>query len=123
MFRSDTRFLLWHRWVLLCFALSIFAGHASAMVSTSATEIICSAGGSFKLVKVNSAESDADAASADLPARDCVLCIMAGAPPFSRQVAVAQAQPLGRALQPIVSARIAGATTAPLPARGPPHFL
>ena len=52
---------------------------------------------------------------------DCPLCVLTGAPPPAPPVVqLPQPQPLGHALQSIPAARIAAATAAPLPARGPP---
>ena len=50
----------------------------------------------------------------------CALCAGWSAPPPVATVAVAAPQPLGHAVQPVVAARIAALTRAPLPARGPP---
>jgi hypothetical protein len=54
---------------------------------------------------------------------DCPLCVLTGAPPPTPVVAMPAVQPLALAVQSIPAARIAAATAAPLPARGPPRFL
>ena len=51
---------------------------------------------------------------------DCPLCATPSAPPPTPVAAVLPPHPLAHALQPVEAARIAAATAAPLPARGPP---
>jgi hypothetical protein len=51
---------------------------------------------------------------------DCPLCLLTGAPPPALVAALPHPLPLAHAVQPIPAARIAAATAAPLPARGPP---
>ena len=107
------------RLVLAWFALAIGVAVASPLVKPQAIELICSGSGAMKvLVK---GEDGKPAASHHT--LDCPLCATLDAPPPVAQLVVPPAQPLGRALQPIVAARIAALTAAPLPARGPPSLL
>jgi hypothetical protein len=54
---------------------------------------------------------------------DCPLCVLTGAPPPPVAAATFDLPlPLGRVVQPIPAARLAAATAAPPPARGPPTF-
>jgi hypothetical protein len=52
----------------------------------------------------------------------CFLCAGLDAPPAAATVLPLSAVGLGVALLPLVSARLAGRTRPPLPARGPPLF-
>ena len=67
-------------------------------------ELVCTAGGSVRLVVVNGEEGQAVSAQHSL---DCPLCLAVTPPPAHVPPSWAQLQPMGRALQPIVSARIA----------------
>lgn len=107
------------RLVMAWFALTLGLAIASPLVHPQAMELVCTAGGSVKLVVVNGEEGQAVSAQHSL---DCPLCL-AVTPPAHVSPSWAQPQPLGRALQPIVSARIASLIGAPLPPRGPPLLL
>ena len=105
------------RWVLLCFALSLGVAIASPLTHPQAMELVCSSGGSVKLL-VTAPDGSTQVVS---QMGDCPLCITAGAPPPAPANRVAEpVQPLSYALRSIPAAHIAYATTAPLPARGPP---
>ncbi|WP_399683120.1 DUF2946 family protein [Xenophilus sp.] len=105
------------RAVLLCFALSLGAAVASPLVHPQAMELVCSASGAVKLV----VKTDDGAQEMGATHLDCPMCLLAGAPPPApAALALPHPQPLGHALQPIEAARLAAATAAPLPARGPP---
>lgn len=107
------------RLVLAWFVLTLGVAVASPMVRPHAMELVCTSGGAIQLVAVDSGEE----ASASAPhALDCPLCLAATLPPAQRMQASTQPQPLGRALHPIVSARIAALVGAPLPPRGPPFL-
>ena len=104
-------------WLLL-FVLSLGVAIASPIVKPQAMELICSGAGSVKAVL----HTDDGVQEVGATQMDCPLCVLAGAPPTPFAVALPMAQPLGHAVQPIPAARIAAATAAPLPARGPPSL-
>lgn len=107
------------RAVLLWFVLSLGAAVASPVVSPQALELVCSSAGAAKLV-VKTDDGGQEVGASHL---DCPLCLATGAPPpAARKLRLPQPQPLGVAVQSIPAARIAAATAAPLPARGPPRL-
>jgi hypothetical protein len=104
------------RLVLLWFALSLGAAIASPIVNPQALELVCSGVGAIKMV----VQTDDGAQEVGATHMDCPMCLLTGtAPPVAVQV-LPVLQPLGHAVQSIPAARIAAATAAPLPARGPP---
>lgn len=107
------------RLVMAWFALTLGLAIASPLVRPQAMELVCTAGGSVKLVAVGGEEGQAVSPHHSL---DCPLCLAVTPPPAHVSPSWAQPQPLGRALQPIVSARIAALVGAPLPPRGPPSL-
>jgi hypothetical protein len=115
-----TRFLgLLGRAVLLWFVVSLGAAIASPMVHPQAMELVCSSVGAIKVV----VQTDDGAHELGASHMDCPLCVLTGAPPPPAPLAdLPVIQPLGHAVQPIPAARLAAATAAPLPARGPPVF-
>lgn len=107
------------RLALLWFALSLGVAVASPLVHPQAMELVCSSAGAVKVV----VKSDDGARELGASHLDCPLCVLSGtAPPPAQALHVAHPLPLGHVLQPIPSARLAAATAAPLPARGPPAF-
>ncbi len=104
------------RAVLLMFVLSLGVAIASPVVKPQAMELICSGTGIVKAI-VHTDDGVQEMGAGHL---DCPLCVLGGAPPIPAAVALPTLQPLGHAVQPIPAARIAAATAAPLPARGPP---
>ncbi|MBT2321611.1 hypothetical protein J7E62_04465 [Variovorax paradoxus] len=104
------------RMVLLWFVLSLGAAVASPVVNPQALELVCSSAGAVKVV----VQTDDGAQELGMSHMDCPLCMLTGAPPPTPVVALPSPLPLGHAVQPIPAARIAAATAAPLPARGPP---
>ncbi|VWX63356.1 conserved exported hypothetical protein [Burkholderiales bacterium 8X] len=116
-----------HARILACFVLAWFMSSlgvaiASPLVSPQSMQVVCSSVGTVKLV-VQSGDGEAQ----DLGAAqqlDCPLCVLMGAPPPPPvAVGVPPLQPLGRIAQAIPAARLAAATRAPLPARGPPALF
>lgn len=105
------------RLVLVWLLLSLGAAVASPLVSHQQWDVVCSSSGEMKLVAVGASADDSA-----LPHHlDCPMCLTAHALPGSDvHLAVPHAQPLGRAVQPIVAARLAALVGAPLPPRGPP---
>lgn len=108
----SARFLA--RLVLAWFALVVAAAAATPVFQPQSLELICSGGG-MKLVVPAGDDGGQAPQAANL---DCPLCFAVAPPP--PVIATFQPLPLGLALQPIPSARIAALTAAPLPARGPP---
>jgi hypothetical protein len=104
--------------VLAWFALSLGVAVASPLVQPKPMEIVCSAAGATMLVVLTDDGAQAPAAGH----LDCPLCLPATAPPPALPaVRLPALLPLGHALQSIPAARIAAATAAPPPARGPPR--
>jgi len=120
LLRNHPRFLgLVGRWALLWFMLSLGVAVASPIVHPQAMELVCSSAGSIKAV----VQTDDGVQEVGASHTDCPLCLLTGAPPPSPAAAAFDLPlPLGRVLQPIPAARLAAATAAPLPARGPPAF-
>ena len=107
------------RWVLLWFMLSLGVAVASPIVHPQAMELVCSSAGSIKVV-VHTEDGAQEMGASHM---DCPLCVLTGAPPPAMSAASFDLPlPLGRVVQPIPAARLAAATAAPLPARGPPTF-
>lgn len=105
------------RLVLLWFVLSLGVAVASPLVQPKSMELVCSSAGAFKVI----VQTDDGAQELGATQMDCPLCVATGAPPPVAPLAeVPVVQPLGLAVQPIPAARLAAATAAPLPARGPP---
>lgn len=103
-------------WVLAWFVASLGVAIASPMVHPQAIEIICSGAGTIKLL----VQTDDGTVEMGTMGMDCPLCSTASAPPPLPALPPMPPQPLAHALQPVEAARIAAATAAPLPARGPP---
>ncbi|MBS0292424.1 MAG: hypothetical protein JSS01_07890 [Proteobacteria bacterium] len=107
------------RLVLAWFALSLGAAIASPLVNPRAVELVCSSTGVMKVV----AKTDDGTQETGATHLDCPMCMPLAAPP---PVAVGGTVPppscLSCALRPVSAARIAAATAAPLPARGPPDL-
>jgi hypothetical protein len=111
------RLALLHRWVLAWFMLSLGVAVAAPLVHPQSLELVCAGAGMAKVI----VHDDDGAQEPGRMAMDCVLCAATGAPPPTLAVHVPRPLPLGHALRPIPSARIAAATRSPLPARGPPR--
>ena len=105
--------------VLMGFALSLGVAIASPVVHPQAMELLCSSAGAVKVV----VQTDDGLQEMGASHLDCPLCLLTGAPPPAPVVVLPAAQPLSHAVQPVPAARLAAATGAPLPARGPPRLL
>ncbi|WP_295983727.1 DUF2946 family protein [uncultured Variovorax sp.] len=117
--RSTRSIVLAGRWVLLWFVMSLGVAVASPLVNPQSMELVCSAAGSIKVV-VHTEDGAKEMGASHM---DCPLCVLTGAPPPAMTApAFDLPLPLGRVVQPIPAARLAAATAAPLPARGPPTF-
>lgn len=107
------------RLVLAWFALSLGVAVASPMVNPQAMELVCSSTGVMKVI-VKTDDGAQEMGSTHL---DCPMCMpLIAPPPLASAGAVPLPSPLSYALRPIEAARIAAATAAPLPARGPPSL-
>jgi len=107
------------RLVLAWFMLTLGVAIASPLVHSQAMQLVCS-GAKVVLVGEDGQEKSAPLHSA----LDCPACLAAVGPaPAPDAFSLPQAQPLGYALEPIESARLASLVGAPLPARGPPASI
>jgi len=104
------------RFFLLWFVLAMGAAIASPVIQPQAMELVCSSGGTVKLI-VQTDDGAQDMSPSHL---DCPMCLLSGPPVEHDSARQVLSLPLARATQSIPSARIAAATAAPLPARGPP---
>lgn len=107
------------RFMLVWFVLFVGVAIASPIVNPNPTQLVCSASGAMKVVSTGD-NVDGTVTGHTL---ECPLCTDIGAPPPLTLVDFDIAQPLACAVQSIASARIASATAAPLPARGPPDLI
>lgn len=115
-----TRLACVARWVFAWFVLSIGVAIASPVVQPMSMELVCSPAGAVKLM----VHTDDGAQEMGAGHLDCALCLPGGAPPpLTVAIDLPTPLPLGHAVQPIEAARIAAATAAPPPARGPPALL
>lgn len=107
------------RLVMVWFVLTLGCAVASPIVNPQSLQMLCSANGSMKVIVVD--DNGQQVMANGQHGLDCPLCLSVNAPPPQQAAQfIAQPQPLGRALQPVVSARIAAIAGAPLPPRGPP---
>jgi hypothetical protein len=105
------------RLVLAWFVLSLGVAIASPVIHPQAMELVCSAAGAIKVV----VQTDDGARELGASQLDCPMCVPNGAPPpVAQAIDLPGILPLGHAVQSIPAARLAAATAAPLPARGPP---
>jgi len=106
------------RLVLLCFALALGVTVASPMVNPQDELVICTSAGMAKLNTDNSPGSE--------PGHDvqCPLCVVGGAaPPAIASVAPESFQAVADVPPGIAIIRVAAATAAPPPSRGPPSSV
>ena len=106
-------------WVLAWFMASLGVAMAAPIVHPQPIQVICASTGTIMLLMQN---DDGTVEKMGTSGMDCPLCSPAGAPPAVSIGSVIPPLPLAHALQPITAARIAAATAAPLPARGPPSL-
>ena len=104
-------------WVLAWFMASLGVAIAVPIVQPKPMQLVCSSTGTIMLLVQS---DDGTVEKMGSSGMDCPLCSPAGAPPVTTVGTVIPPLPLAHALQPIEAARIAVATAAPLPARGPP---
>ena len=103
-------------WVLAWFMASMGVAIASPLVNPQSIEVICSGAGTIKLL----VQTDDGTVEMSATGMDCPLCATPGAPPPAPAASILPRHSLAHAVQPVEAARIAAATAAPLPARGPP---
>ena len=105
-------------WVLAWFMASCGVAIAAPWVNPQGLQTICSGAGTLKLVTTTN-DGTPELAPTGM---DCPLCAAPGAPPPAPALGLPAPAQLAHALLPIPAARIAAATAAPLPARGPPSL-
>ncbi len=105
------------RLMLAWFVLTLGVAMASPIVAPKTMEMICSDGGTMRLIVV---DKNGDAVEAGQHTLDCAMCLPASLPAVVVTRQVSQSPPLAYALTPIEEARIAALVGAPLPPRGPP---
>jgi hypothetical protein len=110
------------RFVLVWFALFVGAAVASPLVKPEAVHLVCSAIGGVKLVQVDAAGADVDAAVAHT-ALDCPACLPLIAPPVTDKLAPLPTGNLSHVLQALPAARMASLLGHPWQARAPPLFF
>ena len=110
------------RFVLVWFAVFVGVAVASPLVKPQAVHLVCSAIGGVKLVQVDAAGADVDAAIAHT-ALDCPACLPLIAPPAADLLAPLPTGNLSDVLQPLPAARLASLLGQPWQARAPPVFF
>jgi hypothetical protein len=110
------------RLVLVWFALFVGAAVASPLVKPEAVHLVCTAIGGVKLVQVDAAGADVDAAVAHT-ALDCPACLPLIAPPVADMLAPLPTGNLSHVLQPLPAARLASLLGQPWQARAPPFLF
>lgn len=105
------------RLVLVWFVLSVGVAVASPWVTHQSMDLVCSSGGSMKLVQ------QGDDGTSPSHTLDCPLCASIVAPPPQFNMGLTQPSPLAYALEPHEAAHIASVTAPPLPSRGPPSLF
>lgn len=108
------------RLVLVWFALFMGAAVASPLVKPQATEMVCTAMGSMKLVQADA--DDAGATASLHTALDCPDCLPLIAPALATAPVVLPPGGLAHVLQPRPAARLASLLGQPWQARAPPAF-
>jgi len=105
------------RLVMAWFLLALGIAVASPIVHPHSMQVVCTAGGGMQVIML---DDDGQAVPGNHHTLDCPLCLAVIAPPSYPSPVFEQPRPLGLALHPVVSARIAALVGAPLPPRGPP---
>jgi hypothetical protein len=110
------------RLVLVWFVLFIGVAVASPLVKPEATQLVCTAMGSMKLVQ-DDADIDGTAAATLHSALDCPTCLPLMAPTPSAAPVVLPPGGLAHVLQSRPAARLASMLGQPWQARAPPAFF
>lgn len=103
---------------LIWFALTLGVSGAAPWVNPQAQQLVCTATGGMALAGDSDGDGNADAGAS--AALDCPQCLFGGLPPQAGTPAVAAQVPACHIGCRAVAARVALASAAPLPARGPP---
>lgn len=106
-------------WALAWFMASLGVAIASPLLHPQSIEIVCSSSGAIQLI----VQTDDGVVEMGSMGMDCPLCVLSGAPPPVTHNLPAPTYALAHAVRPVEAARIAAATAAPPPARGPPTLL
>jgi len=107
------------RLVLVWFMLALGVAVASPLVKPQSWQVVCSASGSVKLLKIG----DDGAVHAGAHQLECPLCWVTSAPPPDLQIALPAQPALRHPSLPALPGRVAVRTAPPLPARGPPALF
>lgn len=107
------------RLILAWFVLTLGVAVASPMVYPQAMELVCSDGGTMKVVVIG---EDGEAVQVGQHTLDCPMCLAAVLPPAFVSIPFPHLAPLLLAQHPFAAAHIAALVGAPLPPRGPPSF-
>ena len=110
------------RFVLVWFALFVGAAVASPLVKPETVHLVCTAIGGVKLVQVDAAGADVDAAAYHT-ALDCPACLPLIAPLVADKLAPLPTGNLSHVLQSLPAARLASMLGQPWQARAPPIFF
>ncbi|EPD44891.1 hypothetical protein HMPREF9701_00482 [Delftia acidovorans CCUG 274B] len=100
-------------WFMLALAMAV----ASPIVHPRSLEVVCTGNGSMQVVVL---DDEGQASAGTHHSLDCPLCLVVTPASLHPSPEFEQPQPLGLAVQPVESARIAALVGAPLPPRGPP---
>lgn len=121
MFRTS---LLLARLILAWFVLTVGVAIASTIIHPPSLELVCSTGGTAKLVQMDAFDGESGATDVrHHHTLDCPACLHLTAPPPPDYPGLNnRQQALAHALQPTLAAIIAALVGAPLPPRGPPEL-
>lgn len=106
------------RLVLAWFVLALGVAAAAPAVQPKAVELVCTAGGSVKVLVI---DEDGQGSMQDQHTLDCSLCLHTLASAGRAIAPLPSQQPLAHACTPMAAAHIAALVGAPLPPRGPPQ--
>ena len=105
------------RWMLVWFALAIGVAVAAPVLNPQAMALVCSAGGTVKLVVAD--EGSGGASAAMVHTLDCVMCLPVGAPPASGDIFASPAS-LTDVMRAVPLRHVTWRIADPASARGPP---
>ncbi len=100
-------------WFMLALAMAV----VSPIVHPRSLEVVCTGNGSMQVVVL---DDEGQASAGTHHSLDCPLCLVVTPALLHPSPEFEQPQPLGLAVRPVESARIAALVGAPLPPRGPP---
>ena len=112
--------------VLILYGLTLGVAMAAPIVNAGKMSLICSSTG-YKFVQLDINKSDPNTKTIKTTVNhvlECSQCVATGIiPNLPQQDAYRPVHTLSYVLQAIPAARLASIVSAPLPARGPPHFI